>query len=218
MGQCRIKWIRPPVLQSFFVLKSQFLVTWILLLSKLLLFCTNPVESGFQARTANCVFCSVTGRLQFRPGFISGYERSPRNYTVKLHFPQRTNKVLGPHNRARVDPFSMLGGRRAGNSLGHESALCGGSGGSVQTVDHLSLSPSLLSSAPSDSLFFLPRLKPLPLGLYFNTAFFWEIICCRAGSHAHKGWPLVCLAGAALVAAVPSCPLCHLAEGYCGEM
>lgn len=124
------------------------------LLSKLLLPCTSSAESGFQARTANCVFCSVTGRLQFRPGFISGYERSPRNYAVKLHFPQRTNKVLGAHSRARVDPFSMLGGRSAGNGPGHESALCGGSRGSVQTVDHLSLSPSLLSSPPSDSHFF----------------------------------------------------------------
>lgn len=165
-------WVDAESNGSVFKFFKAFL-SWIhALLSKLLLPCTNPAESGFQARTTNCVFRSVTGRLQFRPGFISGYERSPGNYVVKLHFPQRTNKVLGPHSRARVDPFSMLGGRSAGNGLGHESALCGGSRGSVQTVDHLSLSPSLLSSPRLTLTFFPPPIEAAASGFTFQRGLF----------------------------------------------
>lgn len=63
--------------------------------------------------------------------------------TIQAASGQRTNRVLGLSYRAQVDPFSVLGRRGYGNSLGHESPLCSRSRGSVQSVDHLSLPLSL---------------------------------------------------------------------------
>lgn len=93
---------------------------------------------------------------------------------------QRTNRVLGFGYKVRVDPFSVLGSRGYGNILGHESRLCSRSRDSAQSVDHLSLSPSL--SLPSYSLTFSltrslsPDAAALDLmpGFTFQHCLSWE--------------------------------------------
>lgn len=179
----------------------------------------------FLSSGSNCTIhhchkkCCGTVQTTVLLGFISDYASSHKIYSATLP----PDKGLG--YRAVVDPFSVLGGRGYGNSLDHERLLCGGSRGSVQSVDHLSLSPSL--SLRSYSHFFSDSFQSCCCSccwsgfnapVYISTPSFLGNIQWRGGSPADKDWPLISLAGPAPVPSVPLCPLYHLAEGDSGEM